>query len=202
MTPDKGGAAPTSEWMKNIGSALSEPTEDTPRISLPDLSGASQGTNSRSSPPAPWRVQGLVSLLNPRMERPYASDFMIVQVLKEPPPKEPYAITDDTKKKVLGGAKIQVGKVRFPSSITLGLENAKSQEIWKELSSKQDLWLEATICKEDSTKFPCAPEEQRYRGVASSKLFGALQTSENDTPGPVIRLPATLVLERLNVEED
>eukprot|EP00526_Cylindrotheca_closterium_P020741 CAMPEP_0113644526 /NCGR_PEP_ID=MMETSP0017_2-20120614/23437_1 /TAXON_ID=2856 /ORGANISM="Cylindrotheca closterium" /LENGTH=213 /DNA_ID=CAMNT_0000556147 /DNA_START=252 /DNA_END=893 /DNA_ORIENTATION=+ /assembly_acc=CAM_ASM_000147 len=203
-----------SEWNKKVASSLQAPTEDKPRIPLPDLSGASQGTGTtpsfpskseaaasanKQSPPAPWRVQALVSLENSEMERPYANDIMIVQVLKEQPPKQPYAVTEETKQNVLGGAKIQVGKVRFPSSITLGLENAKKGAYWKEVSSKQDLWLEATICKEDSVKFPCAPEEQRYRGVAFSKLFDSPATTKSEgSSNPVIRLPARLVLERIN----
>lgn len=205
---------PVDAWTKNIASSLKAPTEDTPQIPLPVLSRPNNGApvimGSRLSPsssealPDPWRIRALVSLENPRIERPFANDFMVVQVLKERPPKEPYVITAEAKQNVLGGAKIPVGKTRFPSSISLGPENAKAQATWKELASKQDLWLEATICKEDSVKFPCAPDEQRYRGVALTKFFEGFPVA-NDGQGdaaPIgVRMPSALVLQRINGDD-
>lgn len=181
-----------STWQTDLQSSLSAPTSDMPRIPLPTGS-TSPGIATPSSMPPPWRVQALISLQNPKVQRPVASDMLILQVFNQPPS----AAAKDSA--VLGGAKIPVAKLRFPVSVTLGLENAKQPQEWKGLASQQDLWIQASICNENASKFPCRPEEQAYLASGISKLLNQLPNGSEGKVGGglVIRVPASLILEKL-----
>jgi hypothetical protein len=181
-----------STWQTDLQSSLSQPTSDMPRIPLPTGS-TSPGIATPSSMPPPWRVQALLSLQNPKSDRPVTSDMLILQVFDQPPS---IAAKDSV---ALGGAKIPVAKLRFPVSVTLGLENAKQPKEWKGLASKQDLWIQASICNENASKFPCGPEEQSYIASGISKLLNQLPNGNEGKVGDglVIRVPASLILEKL-----
>lgn len=140
--------------------------------------------------PPPWKIQALISIQNPNVQRPLASDVLVLQVFDQP-------TSGSNDSKALGGAKIPVAKLRFPASVSLGLENAKQPQEWKDASSKQDLWLQASICNEEASKFPCQPEEQAYRASGISKLLNQLPNENGDANGFAIRVPASLILEKI-----
>jgi hypothetical protein len=172
-------------WQSDLQSSLRAPTSDQPQISLP-----SSGTSPLGIPPT-WKVQALISLQNPRYERPLASDIMVIQVFSKPPSQDGGVL--------LGGAKIPVARVRFPTSVSLGLENAKQQEEWRRLSSEQDLWIQAEICSDQASRFPCLSEEQSFRASGFSKLLNELSSNQIDDQASslVIRVPASLILEKI-----
>ena len=141
--------------------------------------------------------------------RPVASDFLIVQVWNK---------RQEDGGTSIGGAKIPVAKIRFPLSVTLGIDNAKlnREEEWMDVTSKQDVWVQATICSDQATTIPCPKQEQLFKGEGISKLLNELpgfQTSsesnnnnsnniekeeEEESTAAVtfIRVPASLILEK------
>jgi hypothetical protein len=83
--------------------------------------------------------------------------------------------------------------------VSLGLENAKQQEEWRRLSSEQDLWIQAEICSDQASRFPCLSEEQSFRASGFSKLLNELSSNQIDDQASslVIRVPASLILEKI-----
>jgi hypothetical protein len=163
------------DWQQTLQSSLRSPTEDRPQIRLP-----SDGTKEL---PSPTTVGALISLANPQL-RPLASDILVIQI---------YDSNEQTV--LLGGAKIPVAKIRFPIQIKLGSQNAAKATVavaddWNRLSSTQDLWIDASICPEDTA--PCSASEQRFQAAGVSKLLQQLPGMDESISG--IRVPASLPL--------
>lgn len=174
-------AAPSSPGLEErVQSMLKAPTEDRPQIPLPSSGGNSKFRSSAISK-ANDKVKALISLSNPQKDRPYANDVLVVQVWDS-----------EQRSLLLGGAKIPVAKIRsFPVMIQLGPPNAKVLD-WTERTSRADLWIEATICPEDSSS-SCSPDEQRFVATGLSKLLTQQQLPGiGDEEG--IRVPASLAL--------
>lgn len=177
----------SGDWQRGLQSSLQAPTTDQPQIPLPYPS--SNMGNKPNIPPSS-QVQALVSFQNPKIERPPITDsVLILQVFDKRPAEGGVS---------MGGAKIPVSKVRFPVSVSLGLKNAKVQEQWERVSSKQDLWVQAMIC-DQASKLPCSSNQQLYRGEGLSKLLNELpgySSTNGETMQPFIRVPASLILEK------
>jgi hypothetical protein len=170
----------STEWQQQIQSKLQPPTVDRPKIQLPANSNLNAISKTND------RLQALISLANPQKNRPFGSDFLVLQVWDS----EEHAL-------LLGGAKIPVAMIRsFPTMVQLGPQNSKvSMEDWNQLvPSLEDLWIEASICPEESSSLPCPSSEQRLASKGVSKLLRQLPGLDEGTTTAGIRVPATLPL--------
>ena len=173
-----------SEQIQGMG--LQQPTEDRPQIQIPS-SARSNFESKRDS----TLVQALVSLSNPQNSRPLGSDFLVVQVFDD---------DDSLTRLLLGGAKIPVAKIRFPIVVQLGPDNSKVPvEDWNRLVPNiENLWIEASICPEESSSIPCPSNEQHLESKGVSKLLRQLPGLGGDSTSTVIeggiRVPASLPL--------
>ena len=157
-------------------------SEDRPQIKVP------ADANLEKSLPPSNTLQALISLQNPQRNRPLGNDVLVVTVW-------------DSKDQslLLGGAKIPVAKVRsFPVMIQMGPKNSKLPvEKWNALvPATEDLWIQATICPEDASEFPCPPSEQRLSATGKATLLKRLPGLEAEI-ATGIRVPATLPLAKV-----
>jgi hypothetical protein len=181
---------------------LKAPTEDQPQIPFPGTtkreaatSTAATSTTKQKQPkkkiatasenqqfilPAQLSIE--LSSSSPSPERPYnGADVLVLQVWTDRPSSDlsssvPSVASADASPKIIGGAQIPIGAIggSFPVRFSLGPLNSVvgKEEEWKSLSSSNDLWLRASICRDNSDN-----SETINTSAASSSSLAPCPTS-------------------------
>ena len=189
--------AAQSSLSDEILQSLRPATAERPAISL-----SSPAIKDPTKPilPLPTTVSALVNLQNPQL-RPSPGETLVIQVWTARP-----GDVIHRQGILLGGAKIPVSRIRFPVQIQLTIDNALSdrKESWKDVASRSDLYLTATVCaangdwvesKNDATRPSiCTNVTSSFEAMGVSKLLTELPGLEKASIPYGVRPPATLSL--------
>jgi hypothetical protein len=179
---------------------LKAPTEDQPQIPFPGTTTREAATSTAKSTkqkqpkkkiatasenqqfilPAQISIEKSSSS-PPSQERPYnGADVLVLQVWTDRPSSDlSPSVASDTSPKIIGGAQIPIGAIggNFPVRFSLGPLNSVvgKEEEWKSLSSSKDLWLRASICRDNDISD--YPETINTNSAASSSSLAPCTTS-------------------------
>lgn len=154
--------------------SLTPPSDERPQIIAP-------GRNNLQLKESASIIEGMVYLFDTN-DRPDTSDVIIITLT-----------TLDDQKNVLAGAKYPVSRARIPFNFQLKDANIiKGKEDLFRSSMDKDLLVQAKVCPEIASSFPCSEEESTFIAKGVSKLVKIPGMRDNEQV--IVRTAAALPL--------